>query len=132
MSDCILTDELKQMNRYWTLLSGVVHEGLAIVTDERLAPDVRLERMRQTLLFAQQYTRVLPPSILAELNVDPAVQAALARLARLDDDPQAAGTAVGLELDNDTVRTMLPAQDPEGCMESPCRSRTARPSSDHN
>ena len=81
MSTITLTDELKQMNRYWTLLAGLVNEGLGIVNDERRSPEARLERLRERLEFARQFTRELPPSVRAQLDADPAVQAVLADIA---------------------------------------------------
>ena len=77
MSDTKLTDELKLMNAYWRLLAGLVNEGLGIVHDERLSPEARLEQIREKLEFAQRYTRELPPSVRAELDADPRMQAAM-------------------------------------------------------
>ncbi len=81
MKTSALTDELKQMNAYWRLLAGLVNEGLGIVNDERRSPEARLERLRQRLEFARQFTHHLPPSVRAELDADPAVQAVLADIA---------------------------------------------------
>src|SRR5690349_12738369 len=76
-----MTDEFKQMNTYWRLLAGLVNEGLGVVDDERLSPEERLERLREKLKFARRYLRVLPPSVKAELDADPNVQAALVEIA---------------------------------------------------
>jgi hypothetical protein len=43
---------------------------------------MRLEQLREQLEFAQRYTHVLPPSVRAELDADPAVQAVLADVAQ--------------------------------------------------
>jgi hypothetical protein len=93
MSNTQLTDELKQMNAYWRLLAGLVNEGLGVVVDERLSPEARLEKLRQMLEFARRYIRDLPPSVRAELDADPPVQALLANVARRSKDPQAADAA---------------------------------------
>lgn len=87
MSDNNLTDELKQMNAYWRLLAGLVNEGLGVVSDERLSPEARLERLREILHFARRYLRVMPPSVKAELDANPRVQAMLANIARRHADP---------------------------------------------
>jgi hypothetical protein len=81
MSTITLTDELKQMNAYWRLLAGLVNEGLGVIDDERLSPKARLERLREKFHFVQRYLRDLPPSVRAELDADPAVQAVLADIA---------------------------------------------------
>jgi hypothetical protein len=73
-----VNDEIKQMNAYWRLLAGLVNEGLAVVHDVRLPPETRLDRLREKLEFAQQFTRTLPASVKTELDANPAVQAALA------------------------------------------------------
>jgi hypothetical protein len=91
MSDTKLTDELKQMNAYWRLLAGLVNEGLGVVADERLSPEARLEKLRQKLEFARRYIRDLPPSIKAELNANPRVQAMLADIAQQSDHPHPEG-----------------------------------------
>ena len=65
-----------------TFLAGLVNEGLGVVNDERLSPEARLENMREKLEFAQRYLRVLPPSVRAEMDADPRVQAAMADIAR--------------------------------------------------
>jgi hypothetical protein len=90
MSDTTLTDQLKQMNAYWRLLVGLINEGLAIVNDERRSPEARLERLRQRLEFARQFTSHLPSGVRAELDADPAVQAVLADIAAGRDSVTAA------------------------------------------
>lgn len=90
MSDTKLTNELKQMNRFWRLLIGLVNEGLGIINTEQLSPEARLEQLREKLEFAQRYTRELPPSVRAELDADPRVQATLEHVARRYEEPQSA------------------------------------------
>src|SRR5437763_43227 len=81
MSDINLTDEIKQMNVYWRLLAGLVNEGLGVIGEERLSPEARLERLRAKLVFARRYLRALPPSVKAELDANPRIQAAMADIA---------------------------------------------------
>ena len=69
------------MNAYWRLLAGLVNEGLGVVGDERLSPEERLEQLRAKLVFARRYLRALPPSVKAELDANPRVQAVLADIA---------------------------------------------------
>lgn len=95
MSDITLTDELRQMNRCWTLLVGLVNESMAILTDEDRSPEARLERLRQRLELAQRYTRDLPPSVRAELDADPIVQAALTAMAHEREGPHVASLLMG-------------------------------------
>jgi hypothetical protein len=96
-----MTDELKQMNAYWRLLAGLVGEGLGVVNDERLSPEERLERLRQKLEFARHYMRVLPPSVRAELDADPAVQAVMADIARHGDHRSEGSGATYLVMGDD-------------------------------
>jgi hypothetical protein len=91
MSDYTLTDELKQMNAYWRLLAGLVNEGLGVVGDERRSPEERLDWLREKLEFARRYLRVLPPSVRAELDAHPRIQAMLADIDRRDDASDGGG-----------------------------------------
>jgi hypothetical protein len=101
MSDIKLTDDLKQMNAYWRLLAGLVNEGLGVIGDARLSPEARLEQLREKLQFARRYLRVLPPSVKAELDADPRVQAVLADIARRSDHPHPEGDTSYLVLGDD-------------------------------
>jgi hypothetical protein len=92
MPDTPLTDEIKRMNSWWRLLAGLVNECLALGSDSRLSPEARLEKIREKLEFARQYTGELPPSVRAELDADPRVQAVLAQIRRRADESPAAGT----------------------------------------
>ena len=96
-----MTDELKQMNAYWRLLAGLVNEGFGVVSDERLSPEARLDRLREKLQFARRYLRVLPPSIRAELDANPRVQATLADIGRRHDCEQQEGSTSYLVLGDD-------------------------------
>jgi hypothetical protein len=69
------------MNAYWRLLAGLVNEGLGVIGDERLSPEARLEQLREKLEFARRYLRNMPPSVMAELDANPRVQAMLADIA---------------------------------------------------
>jgi hypothetical protein len=103
-----LTDELKQMNAYWRLLAGLINEGLGIVNDERHSPEVRLERLWERLEFARQFTQHLPPSVRAELDADPAVQAVLA------DIPAGRDSVTGAHcLSDDELQQLRPDDDGE-------------------
>ena len=84
----ILTDELKQMNVYWKLLVGLVNESLGIIHTAQLAPEARLHQIHERLLFVQRYTRELPPSVRAELDANPKMQAMLAHMRQPTDDLQ--------------------------------------------
>jgi hypothetical protein len=65
---------------------GPGNEGLGVVGDERLSPETRLEQLREKLEFARRYLRVLSPSVRAELDTNPRLQAMLADIAPRDDE----------------------------------------------
>jgi hypothetical protein len=92
VSDIELTDELKQMNRYYRLLWALVAESMGVLNSEGLSPEERLGRLREKLEFVRRYLRVMPTSVKAELNADPRVQATIAEIHRQMNDPQAADT----------------------------------------
>src|SRR4051794_15327708 len=96
-----MTNQFKQMNAYWRLFAGLVNEGLGVVGDERLSPEARLERLRGKLGFARRYLRVLPPSVKAELDANPRVQAMLADIARQSVHPHPEGGTSYLMLGDD-------------------------------
>jgi hypothetical protein len=66
------------------------------------SPQARLERLREKLEFAQPYMRELPPSVRAELDANPAVQAALADMSRRPHEPPAAGAATAWVMGEDS------------------------------
>jgi hypothetical protein len=82
MSTNILTAELKQMNAYWRLLAFFVGSIRTILLDPQLAPEQRLERIREELERVQPYMQNMPPTVRAELHAKPAVQAVLADVAQ--------------------------------------------------
>jgi hypothetical protein len=105
MSDINLTDELKQMNAYWRLLVGLINEGLGIINIQHLAPEERLHRLRARLEFAQQFVRELPPSVRAELDADPEVQAVLKDIAERREDLSGETNAASVENDINDIET---------------------------
>jgi hypothetical protein len=81
------------MNAYWRLLAGLINKGLGITNNQHLAPEERLNRIR-----ARQFVRGLPPSVRAELDADPEVQAVLKDVAERREAPSGETNAACVEM----------------------------------
>jgi hypothetical protein len=117
MHDPILTDELKQMNIYWKLLVGLVNESLGIIHTAQLAPEERLHQIHERLIFVQQYTRELPPSVRAELDANPRMQATLAHMRQRLGTPQKGETSPAVSVGEDGI---APEQFPDPSPSDDC------------